>query len=190
MENEKRSELVNPSAPAGKSLKYARREHERRFLLNEMPGGLTIVRTVHITDNYVDGTRLRVRQWVETLGDSTTTAYKLTQKVAAHDGGPGLLTTFYLTQAEHGVVAALPHRQLRKTRYGLPPLVIDVFDPPLDGLILAESEFDSEEALQAFTPPPFVLAEVTGDARFTGGRLATTTPAQLREALAAFGLPL
>jgi len=182
-------DFLNPSAPAGKSRKYARSEHERRFLLTAIPEG-TIVCTARITDHYVLGARLRVRCMVETSDGNSSTVYKLTQKVPAPRGGPGLLTTMYLDPSEYAALAALASRQLCKTRHGIPPFVIDVFDPPLDGLIMAELECDTDEELQASAPPPSAVAEVTKDIRFTGGRLVATSRDELRQALAAYGVQL
>jgi hypothetical protein len=62
-------------------------------------------------------------------------------------------------------------------------------NPPLAGLLLAEVEFDSAEALAAFQPPPWAHTEVTRDSRFTGGHLATATPANVSSALIDLGLP-
>ena len=183
-----KDELINPSAPADKSRKYALPECERRFLIAGFPEG-PIVRTAIISDNYLVGTRLRVRRMVETANGSTSTVYKLTQKVPAPGKGPGLITTFYINQKEYEALTLVPARQLRKTRHSVPPFGIDVFDPPLHGLMIAEAEFPSEEAMRAFAPPPFAIAEVTLDVRFTGGRLVATTRDELLRALADFGLP-
>ena len=180
-------DVTNPSAPAGRSSKYALRECERRFLLRGLPD-LPIVRSVRITDSYLIGTRMRLRRWDETHEGSTATIYKFTQKIAAPAGGPGLITTFYLDATEYAALSAVPARQLHKTRYSMPPLVVDVFDPPLHGLMMAETEFETEEALLAFVPPPFTVAEVTRDARFNGGSLATVARVDLLRALADFGI--
>jgi len=94
-------DVVNPSAPLDKSRKYALPERERRFLLTGLPGDARIVRSARITDNYLLGTRLRLRRWVETTAETTTTVCKLTQKVPAPDGRPGLITSIYLTQTEY-----------------------------------------------------------------------------------------
>jgi CYTH domain-containing protein len=40
------------------------------------------------------------------------------------------------------------------------------------GLILAEAEFQNDEALTAFAIPPFAVREVTDDPEYTGGWLA------------------
>lgn len=63
-------------------------------------------------------------------------------------------------------------------------LLVDEFAPPLAGLCIAELELDSEEELRGFVPPPFVVAEVTHDERFTGGRYAGMTAAELAVLLA------
>lgn len=181
-------EIINPSAPLDKSRKYALPERERRFLLAGLPDDQPIVRSARITDNYLLGTRLRIRRSVETADDTTMTIYKLTQKVPAPDGHSGLITTVYLSQAEYDVLEAVPSRQLHKTRYSIPPFGVDVFEPPLNGLTMAEVEFASDEALHAFAPPPFAVAEVTNDIRFTGGCLVATTRDELMRVLASFGL--
>jgi CYTH domain-containing protein len=177
----------NPSAPSGRSQHYARAERERRFLLAEFPAG-DITKTARIIDRYFPATRLRLRLTLEAAGATTRTYYKLTQKIPAPDGGPGQLTTLYLNQTEFELLATLPGATLRKTRYSIPPFGIDVFDPPLAGLTLAECEFEDEASENSFVPPTWVLAEVTTDARFTGGRLATMSPADLPELLSAFGV--
>lgn len=100
----------------------------------------------------------------------------------------GLITSFYLSPAEYGVLAALPGTELVKTRLFFPPYAVDVFGPPHGGLVLAEVEGGSDADLAARPPPPGSLAEVTCDDRFTGGRLAVTPRAELLGWLAGFGL--
>jgi CYTH domain-containing protein len=177
----------NPSAPPGRSHHYARAERERRFLLAAVPPG-EIVKTATITDRYLPGTRLRLRLTRETAADTTCTYYKLTQKIPAADGGPGQLTTLYLNEAEFEHLSILPGATLRKTRHSIPPFGIDVFEPPLGGLILAECEFEDDGTHNSFNPPSWALAEVTTDLRFTGGRLAMMSPADLPQMLSSFGV--
>lgn len=109
---------------------------------------------------------------------------KLTQKIPAPDGGPGLITTLYLSAAECDVLSAVPAQVLTKARYSVPPLGIDVFGGPLQGLVVAEIEFATAEEHDAFPPPPEAAAEVTHDERFTGGRYLTTTREDLLAMLA------
>ena len=85
----------------------------------------------------------------------------------APDGAPGLITTTYLCEAEFELLATLPAVVLTKTRHSIPPLGVDAFDGERLGLVMAEIEFDREEDFRAFTPPNFVVHEVTYDVRFT-----------------------
>lgn len=119
-----------------------------------------------------------------------TIEYKLTQKVPAGRPGPvqGLITNIYLSRAEYELFAALPAAVLSKTRLSVPPLGIDVFDPPLHGLVLAEAEFGSDDEARAFEPPADCLAEVTADARFTGGRLVRADRHEVLAWLAEHGI--
>ncbi len=107
--------MEHRDAPAGKATKYAREERERRFLLLGVPDG-PCIRRAEINDLYLAGTRLRLRRTVETTATATTTVRKLTQKIPADDGGPGLITTFYLDEAEYQALATLPGAGLTKTR--------------------------------------------------------------------------
>lgn len=175
--------MFNDSAPAGKERKYARRERERRFLFAVPPDGAA-VRTAEIVDRYLLGTRIRLRR--ETTGRRAT--YKLTQKVPAPDGAPGLITTMYLDADEYAALARLPAASLHKTRLSIPPLGVDLFEGALDGLILGEVEFDDDESMARFAVPRDAVGEVTLDQRLTGGRLVTTTRSGLAEVLAGYGL--
>jgi CYTH domain-containing protein len=167
--------------------KYARVERERRFLLAGPPAPSSVTVTRRITDRYLAGTRLRLRR--ADLPDGRF-EIKLTQKVPVPQPGAtqGLITTTYLSPAEYELLASLPADVLSKTRLSVPPLGIDVFDAPLQGLVLGEAEFTTDEEAQSFAPPAECVAEVTDDARFTGGRLARTSHQELLEWLAEYGL--
>ena len=79
---------------------------------------------------------------------------------------------------------------IAQARYSIPPFGVDVFDSPLRGLILAECEFDDDATMHSFSPPAWILAEVTSDSRFTGGRLATLDTGDLAALLSPFGVVL
>jgi hypothetical protein len=143
-----------------------------------------------ITDRYLTGTRLRLRRV-----DRSTLAqpeFKLTQKVPADRPGPvqGTITNTYLSEAEYDVFAGLPAAVLTKTRLSIPPLGIDVFDAPLHGLVLAEAEFSTDEDTYAFQPPADLVAEVTDDLRFTGGRLVRAHRTDLISWLDDYGIKI
>jgi adenylate cyclase len=68
-------------------------------------------------------------------------------------------------------------RRLRKRRHALPnddlTIEIDVYAGDLDGLVVAEIEFSSEEDARAFDPPDWLGEEVTWDRRYLNETLAT-----------------
>ena len=164
--------------------KYARIEWERRFLARALPAG-EVTREIAIVDRYLHGTRIRLRTMI-----GNRVVYKLTQKIPSPSGGPGTLTTMYLTDGEHARFAALPANVIEKTRYSIPPFGIDVFGGALRGLVLAEAEFDGEAELKALAIPAWALAEVTDDPRFAGGSLAASAPEDVDAVLRAFGVGL
>ena len=167
--------------------KYARVELERRFLLAGVPDGE--VARVDIDDRYLDGTRVRLRRQAQRGGE---TIYKLTQKLPARGphGEQGTLTTFYLSAEEHDVFAALPAAPLRKTRLSIAPYGVDVFAGPLEGLVLAEAEFASAEEAAALVPATFCVAEVSDDARFTGGSLVRASGDEVAAWAAEYGVTI
>ena len=67
-------------------------------------------------------------------------------------------------------------RRLRKHRHVLPhdglEIEVDVYEGELEGLMVAEVEFDSEEQARGFEPPAWFGDEVTGDERFLNENLA------------------
>jgi CYTH domain-containing protein len=170
--------------------KYARIERERRFLLAGPPSAPEVTGRRRITDRYLPGTRLRLRR-VDNL-DSGERAFKFTQKVPAGQPGfvQGLITNTYLSAAEYDLLAPLPAAVLSKTRLSVPPLAVDVFEPPLHGLVMADVEFSTDDEAQSFRPPPAAVAEVTDDIRFTGGSLVSAQRHQLLAWLAEYGIDL
>jgi CYTH domain-containing protein len=181
-------DTVHPDAPLGKGTKYARRERERRFLLASVPKSTMPTRTAVIVDRYIHGTRFRLRRSEEKEGAESRITFKLTQKIPLDDRGPGLITTTYLSKEEFDVFSRLPADSLGKTRLSIPPLGVDLFAGRLTGLVLAEAEFESDDAMARFSPPAVCVTEVTTDPRFTGARLARMSRADLVETLTAFDL--
>lgn len=167
--------------------KYARVERERRFLLAGPPDPSSVTVTRTITDRYLTGTRLRLRR-AQLSGGACE--LKLTQKIPVPGSGAvqGLITNTYLSPGEYDLLASLPAAVLSKTRSSVPPLGIDVFEGHLRGLVLAEAEFTTDDEARSFVPPAACLAEVTDDARFTGGRLVRASRADLLNWLTEYGL--
>lgn len=166
--------------------RYARLERERRYLLKDLPEGLTRASPhVQITDNYITETRLRLRKVREP--QTNKWLVKFTQKFApnAADLSRTIVTNTYLTAAEAEALAVFEANEIRKNRYPYEfagrKFSIDMFLGDLLGLILAETDFDTDEELDSFPPPPFVVEDVTQNKLFTGGNLSVSTFAEVRE---------
>ena len=68
-------------------------------------------------------------------------------------------------------------RRLHKRRHVVPlagvNVEVDVYADELEGLVVAEIEFASEEEARAFEPPSWLGEEVTGDPRYLNETLAS-----------------
>jgi CYTH domain-containing protein len=170
--------------------RYALVERERRYLLRDLPEGLTRASPhVQITDNYISGTRLRVRKIRDPYTNKWTV--KFTQKFAPipDEFERTLVTNIYLNATEAEVLSIFEANEIRKNRYPYEfegrKFSIDIFLGDLFGLVLAEVSFESDEELDAFRKPPFAIADVTSHELFTGGKLCQLTFENIREAVRA-----
>ena len=152
---------------------YMSVERERRWLCRDVPHE-RVLRTEAITDLYVTGARLRLREARPIDGGAPK--LRLSRK-ADVDPHTRLVTSIYLPEEEFAVLAAsLPGVRIKKLRHRLQSLpgvlmLVDAFQGELDGLIMAEAEFKTSDLLAAFPIPDFAMREVTDDPRFTGGYL-------------------
>src|SRR5207253_735690 len=126
--------------------KYARVERERRYLLQDLPAGLTRAdHHLQITDNYITGTRLRIRK----VRDPKTNKWvvKFTQKFAPNpdDFSRTIITNTYLSAIEAETLSMFDANEIRKNRYKFEfegrAFSIDMFIGDLFGLVLAETGF-------------------------------------------------
>ena len=173
--------------------KYARVERERRYLLQDLPEGLTRAdHHLQITDNYITGTRLRIRKVRDPRTNKWTA--KFTQKFAPNpqDLSRTVITNVYLNAQEAETLAIFEANEIRKNRYPFEfegrKFSIDVFLGDLFGLVLAEVSLDTDEELESFPKPPFALADVTNNEVFTGGSLSQLTFEDIRNEIMKSGL--
>src|SRR3984893_2136712 len=157
--------------------KYARLERERRYLLQDLPEGLTRAdHHLQITDNYLTGTRLRLRK----VRDPRTNKWvvKFTQKVApnAEDLSRTIITNTYLNATEAETLSVFEANEIRKNRYPFEfegrKFSVDMFLGDLFGLVLAEVSFETDEDMEGFRKPAFAIADVTNNEIFSGGKLS------------------
>ena len=166
--------------------KYARVERERRYLLADLPEGITRAdHHLQITDNYITGTRLRIRK----VRDPRINKWvlKFTQKFAPEpaDLSRTVITNTYLNAIEAETLAVFNANEIRKNRYPFEfdgrNFSVDMFLGDLFGLVLAEVSFETDAELDAFSKPPFALVDVTNIEMFTGGQLSELTFAEMRK---------
>lgn len=160
--------------------KYARIERERRFLVERLPRALDPLAFEWLQDLYIADTFLRLRR--VSAPDGSPIRCKLGQKQpdpdAPDDPCRRLMTTLYLQESEARLLEGLPGRRSLKQRWRLAEqgtvFVIDRWQEPepTRGLILAEVEAESDEALSLIQLPDWALREVTADPGFGGAQLA------------------
>jgi CYTH domain-containing protein len=170
--------------------KYARVERERRYLLRDLPEGMTRADPhLQITDNYMTGSRLRLRKVREPRTNKWTV--KFTQKFPPNpeDLARTIITNTYLNALEAEVLSPIFNsNEIRKNRYPFEfdgrEFSIDMFLGDLFGLVLAETSFETDEDLDNFPTPPFALVDVTNEPLFSGGRLCELTFSDVRAEIA------
>lgn len=173
--------------------KYAQIERERRYLLEDLPEGMSRAdHHLQITDNYITGTRLRLRK----VRDPQTNKWvvKFTQKFAPNpnDLSRTMITNLYLNATEAETLSIFAANEIRKNRYYYDfegrRFSVDMFIGDLFGLVLAETSFETDEDLDSFAPPPFALADVTNLPIFSGGMLSELKYEDVRREIFQSGL--
>lgn len=149
-------------------------EFELTFLAKKLPDGFsTNLPSKEILDIYipqhVDHAILRIRK----SGES----YEITKKqpVSENDSSHQIENTIPLTKDEFDELATLTGKRLRKIRYyyceNEVNYEIDVFRDALEGLVVVDVEFDSNDSKALFETPSWILTDVTQDKFIAGGML-------------------
>jgi CYTH domain-containing protein len=168
-------------------MKYGYIERERRFLIKTLPSELNWKQDYRrICDRYFPNTFLRLREVTTPTGQLIQQKFARKEAIG-NSNRQAHITNLYLTLQEYNLLSTLNGLELHKRRYRYPYLEyiigIDIFEGRLAGLVLAEIEFTTDEAMAEFEPPDFCTVEVTNDPFFTGGHLATVQADILRQAL-------
>lgn len=148
--------------------KYAVVERERRFLVASLPDD--VARVTVITDRYLRGTRLRLREVRDADGQVVR---KLGHKVRT-GAGPGEVacTSLYLDDAEWELLTRLPAQLLVKRRHHVHRDGVHVaVDELADGTLVAEID-DGDRAPVPVPDWLDVVRDVTAEEEWTGARLA------------------
>ena len=149
-------------------LKYAVVERERRFLVARLPDG--VHGTKEISDRYVIGTRMRLREVREIDG---TVVRKLGHKVRVGKGPAEVAcTNFYVNADEWTVLLTLPALTVHKKRHMIQrDGWIVAVDEHGDGTLVAEID-DGDQPSSDVPGWLDVLEDVSEDERWTGAALA------------------
>ncbi len=146
-------------------------ERERKFLVDAAPDDRVTSSTARLRQGYLAADEHRSVR-VRDAGNSGCTL-----TVKAGSGVERTELEWPITRREFE--AAWPHtegRRVDKTRERIPlgehVIELDVFAGDLEGLVMAEVEFDSVEASDTFEPPAWFGRDVTDDGRYTNASLA------------------
>lgn len=150
------------------ALKCAVVERERRFLVARLPDG--VHGTKEISDRYVIGTRMRLREVREIDG---TVVRELGHKVRVGEGPAEVAcTNFYVNADEWTVLLTLPALTVHKKRHMIQrdgwTLAVDEHG---DGTLVAEID-DGDQPSSDVPGWLDVLEDVSEDERWTGAALA------------------
>lgn len=137
-------------------------EIERKFTIKELPENLSQYPCLHIEQGYLNTDPvLRIRK----QNDDYILTYKGKGMLAREEYNLPLNEAAYAnlkTKCDGNIIS--------KKRYLIPydkfTIELDVFDPPFAPLVMAEIEFDSIEAANAFLAPDWFLEDVTHNANY------------------------
>ena len=172
--------------------KTNRTEIHRAFLIDGLPQPLTRASAhIQIFDNYIAGTRLRLRSVREPETASWTRILQQRFPVQDNDLSSIKVAEIYLNDAEYAHFEIFEGSEIRKNRYfhefDQRTLSFDVYLGKLWGLNIARVEFASVEEMASFEPPPFAVFEITNDMFFVGDHLVTKSFEEVRTEVAKFG---
>ena len=172
--------------------KTNRTEIHRTFLLEALPEPLTRASAhIQIFDNYIFGTRLRLRSVRQPETASWTRILQQRFPVVEGQLSTMKISEIYLNDAEYAQFEIFEGSEIRKNRYFHEfdgrNFAFDVFLGPLWGLNIARVEFEAADQCDRFEPPPFAIFEVTHDPFFLGEILVTKNFEDVRAEVAKIG---
>lgn len=164
-------------------------ELELTYLAKYIPEGLKECASKKMHDVYIENGEKHLHLRVRKNGEK----YEITRKMPVEEGDASkqIETTIAIGLEEFNSLRSAKHRAVEKTRYYYKQqnycAEVDVFEGPLQGLVVVDFEFDSEEKQNAFAMPDFCLAEVTQEEWMAGGMLAGKKYADIEVDLQRFG---
>ncbi|NIQ08740.1 CYTH domain-containing protein, partial [candidate division KSB1 bacterium] len=146
-------------------------EIERKFLVKKTPEDLHDYPHQEISQGYIaitdEGVEVRLRNKTG----------KFTQAVKSGGGLKRLEVEIELSRTQFERLWPLTEgKRVQKVRYEIDykgwTIELDVYEGRLNGLTVAEVEFDNDEQSRAFEPPDWLGKEITNDERYKNRNLA------------------
>lgn len=146
-------------------------EIERKFLIKELPD-LGQYKYVEIEQGYLSTSPVvRIRR----KNDAYILTYKGSGLMAREEIEAALTKEAY----EH-LLEKIDGYPITKRRYLIPldpyTIELDVFSGHMEGLVMAEVEFPTEEEANSFTPPEWFGEDVTNDRRYHNSNMIFGNP--------------
>lgn len=142
------------------------REIERKFLLKQLPDGLTSYPHEEIEQGYLAVERGGVQVRLRKKGAVRCLTYKRGNKSAREEREVRLSAEQF-----DALWPATEGRRLTKIRYDVPwkecTIEIDIYTGRHDGVVVAEVEFPDEKNCAEFVPPDWIGEDVTGKSRYS-----------------------
>lgn len=153
-------------------------EIERKFLVKTLPDNLNNYPSSNIEQGYLcNAPVVRVRK----NDDKYILTYKSGGMMKREEYEHPLTAESY----EH-LIAKADGLIISKTRYRIPDndgllIELDVFHGPLEGFVMAEVEFSSEEQALSYTLPDWFGCDVTKNPAFHNSRISGMNKAELKD---------
>lgn len=149
-------------------------EIERKFLINKLPDNLETYPHFELEQGYLETSPVvRIRR----KNDEYILTYKSQGLLKRQEVELPLTKSSFerLIKKCDGLI-------ISKTRYTIPDnnytIELDIFHGILDGFVMAEVEFASEEEASSYTAPSWFAKEVTTNPIFHNSRISKMTPAE------------
>lgn len=164
-------------------------EYEKTYLARQLPSGLTTAKSVLIRDVFVPESAGHAVLRLRAKNDD----YVITKKTVLHGTDSSVMNeeTIPLSSDEYEALASCSKKDFIKRRYYVEiagrSAEVDVFGERLQGLVVIDFEFASEEEKDVFAMPEICLADVTQEEGIAGGYIAGKTYEDIQPILNKYG---
>ncbi|MBE0427250.1 MAG: hypothetical protein IBX72_11485 [Nitrospirae bacterium] len=163
-------------------------EIERTYLARYIPEGLRNCDCSEVVDIYIPADSVHPKLRIRKNGRKHEINKK--QPVQGNDASHQMEQTIKITEDEFNALSIIAGKKIHKVRYYYPyngrTAEIDVFQGPLEGLVLVDFEFKTTEEKDNFVMPDFCMADVTQEEFIAGGMLCGKSYEEISDSLKKF----